>query len=641
MPRTATRSRSAASASRSSTRATTGSPPTSCSQTLEMSTLDGVAAGRPVNIERATVGARTPRRPHRAGPHRRHRRAARRAARRAVARAAHLASGRLRPARRRQGLDRRRRRLAHRQRRRATLPRSPQWFEVSLIPETLEATTLGSRVAGDRVNLETDILARHVQRLLAFTPQAATTRRRLAMSLATIPEALDALRAGRPVIVADDENRENEGDVILSAELATPEWIAWTVRWSSGFICAPMPAEWADRLDLPPMVAVNEDARGTAYTVSVDAADRVSTGISATDRAHTLNVLANPASKPTSVTRPGHILPLRAVDGGVRERGGHTEAAVELMRLAGLQPVGAIAEVVAEDGSMMRLPGLIELGERDGVPVITIEQLIAYLEEHEPLETPTHSTSRRHVSLRAEANVPTAHGEFRFLAYKDRVDRHRPPRRRLGRSHRRRTARAGALRVPHRRGVRLAQVRVRPAARGGARRDRAGRRRGHLHARPRGPRHRAHQQAARVQPAGARPRHRRRQPRPGPARRRPRLRGRGRHPRRSRRREGAPADQQLRQGQPAARARPRHRRAGAAARRRRTEQPPVPRHQARPDGPPHRPAGPHRCPRGTAPQRRSRAHERQGSADPRRHRRHGPRGRHRRRACGIRSSPTA
>lgn len=242
------------------------------------------------------------------------------------------------------------------------------------------------------------------------------------MSLATIPEALDALRAGRPVIVADDENRENEGDVILSAELATPEWIAWTVRWSSGFICAPMPADWADRLDLPPMVAVNEDARGTAYTVSVDAADRVSTGISASDRAHTLNVLANPDSTPSSVIRPGHILPLRAVDGGVRERGGHTEAAVDLMRLAGVQPVGAIAEVVAEDGSMMRLPGLIELGERDGVLVITIEQLIAYLEETEPAATVhAHSAHKRRVSLRAEANVPTSHGDFRFLAYKDRV----------------------------------------------------------------------------------------------------------------------------------------------------------------------------------------------------------------------------
>jgi 3,4-dihydroxy 2-butanone 4-phosphate synthase/GTP cyclohydrolase II len=182
-----------------------------------------------------------------------------------------------------------------------------------------------------------------------------------------------------------------------------------------------MPAEWADRLDLPPMVAHNEDARSTAYTVSVDAADRVTTGISASDRARTLNVLADPTSTPASVIRPGHILPLRAVDGGVRERSGHTEAAVELMRLAGLTPVGAIAEIVAEDGSMMRLPGLIELGERDGVPVITIEQLIAHLDEVEPLAAPAQTSHKRRVSLRAEANVPTSHGSFRFLAYKDRV----------------------------------------------------------------------------------------------------------------------------------------------------------------------------------------------------------------------------
>jgi len=242
------------------------------------------------------------------------------------------------------------------------------------------------------------------------------------MSLATIPDALEALRSGRPVIVADDENRENEGDVILSAELATPEWVAWTVRWTSGFLCAPMPAEWADRLDLPPMVENNQDSRGTAYTVSVDAADRVSTGISAADRAHTLNVLADPASTPASVIRPGHVLPLRAVDGGVRERAGHTEAAVELMRLAGLAPVGVIGEVVAEDGSMMRLPGLQEMGAEYGVPVITIEQLIAHLEEHRPLaEEGRPESHRRRVSLRAESLVPTSHGSFRFLAYKDRV----------------------------------------------------------------------------------------------------------------------------------------------------------------------------------------------------------------------------
>ena len=242
--------------------------------------------------------------------------------------------------------------------------------------------------------------------------------------LSSIPDALEALRQGRPVLVADDENRENEGDVVLSAERASAEWLAWTVRWSSGFVCAPMPAEWADRLDLAPMVARNEDARGTAYTVSVDAASGVTTGISAADRAHTLRVLADPTSTPTSVTRPGHVLPLRAVEGGVRERGGHTEASVELMRLAGLAPVAAIAEVVAEDGSMMRLPGLIALGAENAIPVITIEQLIAYLDEHEPLpalDAREATASRRRVSLRAEANVPTSHGTFRFLAFKDRV----------------------------------------------------------------------------------------------------------------------------------------------------------------------------------------------------------------------------
>ena len=153
----------------------------------------------------------------------------------------------------------------------------------------------------------------------------------------------------------------------------------------------------------------------------MDAADKVSTGISATDRSHTLNVLADPTSTPASVIRPGHILPLRAVDGGVRERAGHTEAGVELMKLAGLQPVAAIGEVVAEDGSMMRLPGLIEMGEREGIPVITIEQLIAHLDGASPAAEPVYRAPKRRVSLRAEAHVPTSHGTFRFLAYKDRV----------------------------------------------------------------------------------------------------------------------------------------------------------------------------------------------------------------------------
>jgi len=243
------------------------------------------------------------------------------------------------------------------------------------------------------------------------------------MSLANIPVALEALRAGKPIIVADDEGRENEGDVIIAAESASQEWVAWMVKHSSGFICAPMTNEIADRLDLPPMVEHNQDPRGTAYTVTVDAADRLSTGISASDRAHTLRVLADPTATPTRVTRPGHIMPLRAVDGGVRERDGHTEAAVDLLKLAGLTPVAAISEIVADDGEMERLPGLIALGEREDVPVITIESLIRFMEEKRCESDPTAvvdvpESSR--VSFEVETNVPTQHGVFRVRAYRDR-----------------------------------------------------------------------------------------------------------------------------------------------------------------------------------------------------------------------------
>ncbi len=244
------------------------------------------------------------------------------------------------------------------------------------------------------------------------------------MSLATIPAALDALRAGKPIIVVDNESRENEGDVVLAAQTATQEWMAWTIRHTSGFICAPMTNEIADRLELPLMVMDNQDPLGTAYTVSVDAADRYSTGISAADRAHTLRVLADVKATPASLRRPGHILPLRAVDGGVRQRAGHTEATVDLLKLAGLVPVGAIGEIVAEDGEMMRLPGLIALGAEAGVPVVTIEALIAYLQEWHcdsdvPVAVEIPETSR--VIFEVETTVPTVHGSFRFRAYRDRM----------------------------------------------------------------------------------------------------------------------------------------------------------------------------------------------------------------------------
>ncbi len=243
------------------------------------------------------------------------------------------------------------------------------------------------------------------------------------MSLADIPTAIAALREGRPIIAADDEGRENEGDVIIAAEFASQEWIAWLVKHSSGFICAPMSNDIADRLNLPPMVSLNEDPRGTSYTVTVDAADRYSTGISASDRAHTLRVLADSASTPASLLRPGHILPLRAVDGGVRERDGHTEAAVDLMKLAGLTPVAAISEIVDDDGEMMRLPGLIALGERENVPVITIADLLQYLEltrcgENIEAVQPLPEFSR--VSFEVETTLPTEHGTLRVRAYRDK-----------------------------------------------------------------------------------------------------------------------------------------------------------------------------------------------------------------------------
>lgn len=242
------------------------------------------------------------------------------------------------------------------------------------------------------------------------------------MNVATIPEALEALRAGKPILVVDDADRENEGDVIISAALATPETLAWMVRVTSGYLCAPMPAALADRLALPPMVAVNQDPRSTAYTISVDAASGVTTGISAADRARTLNVLADPDSEPDDLIRPGHILPLRAVDGGVRVRAGHTEAAVELMQLAGLPPVGAIGELVTDDGSMMRLPEILALGAERDLPVVTIADLIAFVAGVPAGQEPP--VARPRVSLRAEANVPTEHGTFRVRAYRDALTGH-------------------------------------------------------------------------------------------------------------------------------------------------------------------------------------------------------------------------
>nr|WP_176458730.1 GTP cyclohydrolase II [Rhodococcus sp. 15-649-1-2] len=229
-------------------------------------------------------------------------------------------------------------------------------------------------------------------------------------------EALDALRAGKPVLVTDDARRENEGDVILAADRVTPEWTAWTIRNTSGLLCAPMSGVRADALELPPMVADNQDPKKTAYTVTVDAAEGVTTGISAADRARTLQVLADPSSSATDLIRPGHVIPLRARPGGVLERPGHTEAAVDLCSLAGVPAVGVIAELVADDGTMMTFPDIELLGRRMQLPVLTIEQLINYRLAHGVTAVP----APRRVERVAETVLTTAHGEFRAIGYADK-----------------------------------------------------------------------------------------------------------------------------------------------------------------------------------------------------------------------------
>lgn len=235
-----------------------------------------------------------------------------------------------------------------------------------------------------------------------------------------IETAIAQLQAGKPVIVTDSADRENEGDVVMAAELVTTEWLAWTIRHTSGFLCAPMTNERANELDLPLMVSENQDSRRTAYTVSVDAAEGVTTGISARDRAETLRVLANPASGPGDLIRPGHIIPLRAVAGGVRERAGHTEAAVDLLDLAGLQPVAVIGEITNDDGSMMRGETLIAFAAEHQLTIISIEELVEHLGSE--LQTMPDPNVHRY-TFEVETQVPTAHGTFRIRAYRDNETR--------------------------------------------------------------------------------------------------------------------------------------------------------------------------------------------------------------------------
>lgn len=233
----------------------------------------------------------------------------------------------------------------------------------------------------------------------------------MSVRLDPVERAVADIAAGRAVIVVDDEDRENEGDIIFAASKATPELMAFTIRHSSGVICVPMPAEMLDRLEIPLMTPHNRDKMRTAYTISVDARDGVTTGISAADRAHTVRVLADSATEPWEITRPGHVFPLRYRDGGVLVRRGHTEAAVDLCRLAGLTPAGVLVEVVNDDGTMKRSPQLREFADEHGLAMISIEDLVKYRRRNEV-----------HVVREAETLLPTSHGDFTAFGYTITVD---------------------------------------------------------------------------------------------------------------------------------------------------------------------------------------------------------------------------
>ena len=226
-----------------------------------------------------------------------------------------------------------------------------------------------------------------------------------------IEDAIDAIGRGEAVIVVDDEGRENEGDLIFAAEKATAGLTAFMIRYTSGYICVGMRGEDLDRLHLPPMTAINEDRKGTAYAVTVDARDVTTTGISAEDRAITIRALGSTETTARDLTRPGHVTPLRAVPGGVLHRPGHTEAAVDLADLAGLHPSGALCEMVNDDGTMLDAAQCREFANEHGLLLVSIADLIRY-----------RGRSERHIDRVAETPLPTDHGDFTIIGYRNLVD---------------------------------------------------------------------------------------------------------------------------------------------------------------------------------------------------------------------------
>jgi 3,4-dihydroxy 2-butanone 4-phosphate synthase/GTP cyclohydrolase II len=230
---------------------------------------------------------------------------------------------------------------------------------------------------------------------------------------ASIPEAVRDIKAGRMVIVVDDENRENEGDLVMAASKATPRAINFMAKYGRGLICVPLEGKRLDALGLSNMVDRNTSLMGTPFTISVDARHDTTTGISAQDRARTVQALVSPRTKPEDLAKPGHIFPLRAAEGGVLKRAGHTEAAVELPRLAGLYPAGVLCEIMDEDGTMARLPNLFRMAGRQKLKVITIEDLIRHVRQ-----------TRKLIRHMLTTDLPTRFGHFRLMVYEDVLEKH-------------------------------------------------------------------------------------------------------------------------------------------------------------------------------------------------------------------------
>jgi 3,4-dihydroxy 2-butanone 4-phosphate synthase / GTP cyclohydrolase II len=229
------------------------------------------------------------------------------------------------------------------------------------------------------------------------------------MPISTTQEIVDELRAGRMVILVDEEDRENEGDLVLAAEHVTPEAINFMIRHARGLVCLTLSQEICDRLELPMMTSRNVTSFGTNFTVSIEAAEGVTTGISAADRARTIQVAVAKDAKPEDLVQPGHIFPLRAVKGGVLMRAGHTEAGCDLTEMAGLTPASVICEIIKEDGTMARLPDLLEFAQEHGLKIGTIADLIHYRSQNETL-----------VERVAERALSTVHGEFKLVAFRDK-----------------------------------------------------------------------------------------------------------------------------------------------------------------------------------------------------------------------------